>query len=88
MHSDWLKQVMWLFNESDCVISAREHSLTSLYITVRLTSCSTGWDLAKQANLFIVSIQQNSLIQTSQTGGQPYSDISPYEGKWVFSVSA
>ena len=27
----------------------------------------------------IVSIQQNSWIQTSQTGGHPYSDISPYE---------
>ena len=36
-------------------------------------------DLAKQANLFTVSIQQNSWIQTSQTGGQPYSDISPYK---------
>ena len=29
-------------------------------ITVRLTSCLTGQNLAKQANLFIVSIQQNS----------------------------
>ena len=36
-------------------------------------------DLDKQANLFIVSIQQNSWIQTSQIGGQPYNDISPYE---------
>ena len=29
--------------------------------------------------LFIVLIQQNSWIQTIQTGGQPYIDISPYE---------
>ena len=29
-------------------------------ITVWLTSCLTGKDLAQQANLFIVSIQQNS----------------------------
>ena len=48
-------------------------------------------DLAKQANLFTVSIQQNSWIQTSQTGGQPYSDISPYEVNecslmWLFGT--
>ena len=29
-------------------------------ITIWLTSCLTGWDLAKQANMFVVSIQKNS----------------------------
>ena len=32
-----------------------------------------------------VVIYKFGWIQTSQTGGQPYSDTSPYESKWVFS---
>ena len=32
-----------------------------------------------QTSKSVVLIQQNSWIQTSQAGGQPYSDIPPYE---------
>ena len=48
-------------------------------ITVQLTSCLTGED---SAALFMFNSQHIYLfgqIQTSQTGGQPYSDNSPYE---------
>ena len=43
-------------------------------VTVWLTSWSTVLDFAKEVNLLIVLIHQNSLIQTSKTGGQPCSD--------------
>ena len=47
-------------------------------ITVRLNSCLAGLDSTKQ----VTSTQQSHWIQTSQTVGQPYSDISPYKRKW------
>ena len=47
-------------------------------ITVRLTSCLTGLDLAEQVNLLLIKHKQSSWIQTSQTGGQLYSDTSPH----------
>ena len=55
-------------------------------ITVQLTSCLTGLDLAKQVNLLIVWIQQSSWIQTNQTGSQPYTDTSPYKVSQCFLV--
>ncbi len=41
-------------------------------ITVQLTSCLTGLETAVSLDL------QNRLIQTSQMGGQRYSDTSPF----------
>ena len=49
-------------------------------ITVWLTSCLTGLDMAEQVNLLLIKHEQSSWIQTSQTGGQPYSDTSPNAG--------
>ena len=48
--------------------SSREHSLTSYggSIIVRLTSCLTGLDLAKQVNLFLIKHSQSSWIKTNQ----------------------
>ena len=48
-------------------------------MTVWLTSSLISLDLAKQLNLKIVWVQQNSSIPTSQIGGNPYNDTSPYE---------
>ena len=48
-------------------------------ITVQLTSCLTGFDLAKQVNVLWIKPKQSSWIITSQKGGQLYSDTSPYE---------
>ena len=48
-------------------------------ITERLTSCLTGLDFAEQVNLLLIKHKQIILIQTSQTGGQPFSETSPYE---------
>ena len=47
-------------------------------ITVPLTSCLTGLEsAARQLTIFCFYLQ-NRLIQTSQTGGQWYSDTSPF----------
>jgi hypothetical protein len=43
-------------------------------ITVPLTSCLTGLELADNFCFYL----QNRLFQTSQTGGQQYSDNSPF----------
>jgi hypothetical protein len=43
-------------------------------ITVQLTSCLTG--LESSVCLLTIFVLQNRLIQTSQTGGQQYSDTS------------
>jgi len=43
-------------------------------ITVLLTSCSTGLESAVNICFYL----QNRQIQTSQTGGQRYSDTSPF----------
>ena len=48
-------------------------------ITVHLTSCLTGLDSTKQVNMLLIQLKQSSWILTSQTGGQPHSDTSPYE---------
>jgi len=50
-------------------------------ITVPLTSCLTGLDSAVwQLTFFYL---QNRLIQTSKTGGQWYSDTSPFSIPWT-----
>jgi hypothetical protein len=47
-------------------------------ITVLLTSCLTGLESAVwQLTIFCFNLQ-NRLIQTSKTGGQQYSDASPF----------
>jgi len=52
-------------------------------ITVPLTSCLTGLESGvTQLNVFVFCLQ-NRLIQTGQTGGQWYSDTSPFSIPWV-----
>ncbi len=46
-------------------------------ITLPLTSYLTGLESAVSQLTFLVFILQNIQIQTSQTGGQWYSDTSP-----------
>ena len=53
-------------------------------ITIRLTSCLTDLNSTKLVNLYRIQHKQSNRILTSQTGGQPYSDTSPYE---VFECS-
>ena len=48
-------------------------------ITVRLTSCLTGLDLARRVNMLWIKHKLSSWILTSITGGQLYRDTSPYE---------
>ena len=48
-------------------------------ITVWLTFCLTGLDSTKLVNLYLIQHKQSNRILTSQTGGQSYSDTSPYE---------
>jgi hypothetical protein len=50
-------------------------------ITVPLTSCLTGLESAVTTNNFCFYIK-NRLIQTSQTGGQQYSDTFPFSIPW------
>jgi hypothetical protein len=55
-------------------------------ITVPLTSCLTGsesavWQLTTDNFCFYLL---NRLIQTSETGGQQYSDTSPLSIPWVY----
>ena len=45
-------------------------------ITVQLTGLA-GFDLTKHENLLLIQHKQRSLIQTSKTGGNMYSDASP-----------
>ncbi len=47
-------------------------------ITVPLASCLTGFELTVWQLTIFCFYLQNRLIQTSQTGGQPYSDTSPF----------
>ncbi len=66
-------------------------------ITVLLTSCLTGLELAVWQLKFFCFYLQNRLIQTSQTGGQQYSDTSPFsipclilrlvENKWFGTLT-
>ena len=58
----------------------RQRTLTyfvSRSITVRLTSCLTSYDSAALLVLNYIVIYKYGRIQTSQTGGQTYSDTSP-----------
>ena len=49
-------------------------------ITVRMTSSLTGFDLTEQVKLLLfIQQKQSSKSQTSKTGGQQYTDTSPYE---------
>ena len=48
-------------------------------ITVRLASCLTGLYSTKLVYLYLIQHKQSSWILTSQTGGQLYSDTSPYK---------
>ena len=66
--------------ESICLFKQR----TLIYlvrgsITVRLTSCLTGLDSIKLVNLYLIQHKKSIWILTGQTGGQTYSDTSPYE---------
>jgi hypothetical protein len=56
-------------------------------ITVPLTSCLTGLESAVW-QLTIFFYLQNRLIQTSQTGGQQYSDTFPFSITWVWYKSS
>jgi hypothetical protein len=51
-------------------------------ITVLLTSCLTGVKSAVWQLTIFVFYLQNRLIQTSQTGGQQYSNTSPFSIPW------
>jgi hypothetical protein len=50
-------------------------------VTVPLTSCLTGLD-CMTTDIFCFYLQKR-LIQTSQTGGQWYSDTSPFSIPWL-----
>ncbi len=50
-------------------------------VIVPLTSCLTGLESAVTTDNFCLYLQ-NRLIQTSQTGGQWYSDTSPFSIPW------
>ncbi len=51
-------------------------------ITVSLTSCLTGLESAVWQLTIFVFFMQNRLVQTSQTGGQWYSDTFPFSIPW------
>ena len=51
-------------------------------VTVPLTSCLTGLESAAWQLNYLGFDLQNRLIQTSQTGGQWYSDTSPFCIPW------
>jgi len=51
-------------------------------ITVPLTSCLIGLELAVWQLTFFCFYLQNRLIQTSQTGGQWYNDTPPFSIPW------
>ena len=46
----------------------------SMYLL--LTSCLTDWDSNKEVNLFKFNLYMSYSIQTSQTGGQKYIEVS------------
>jgi hypothetical protein len=56
--------------------------------TVPLTSCLTGLESAAWQLTIFCFYLQNRLIQTSQTGGQQYSDTSLISIPWYKSLSA
>ncbi len=52
-------------------------------ITVQLTSCLTVLESAVLQLTIFCFYFQNRLIQTGQTGGQWYSDTSPFSIPWT-----
>jgi hypothetical protein len=52
------------------------------HITLLLTSCLTGLESAVWQLTIFCYYLQNRLIRTSQTGGQLYSDTSPFSAPW------
>ncbi len=54
-------------------------------ITVLLTSCLTGLESAVLTTDDFCFYLQNRQIQTSQTGGQQYSDTSPFSIPWTIT---
>ncbi len=52
-------------------------------ITVPLTSCLTSLESVEWQLTIFCFYLQNRLIQTSQTGGQQYSDTFPYSIPWA-----
>jgi hypothetical protein len=54
-------------------------------ITVPLTSCLTGLESSVRQLTIFVFYLQNRLIQTGQTGGQWYSDTSPFSIPWLIT---
>ena len=52
-------------------------------ITVPLTSCFTGLESAVWQLTIFVFICKTDQSQTSQTGGQQYSDTSPFSIPWL-----
>jgi hypothetical protein len=57
-------------------------------ITVPLTSCLTGPEISCMATNNFCFYLQNRLIQTSQTGGQQYSDTSPFSIPWLMPLNS
>ena len=53
-------------------------------MTVWLTSCLIGLDLAERVNLLLIKHKQSSWIQTSQTGSQPYYHTSYVSVLYVY----
>ena len=70
--------------ERECICKRRGQRTLTFFVRGRITVWLTSWltvlDLAKQANLLFKHKQSSWIqIQTSQTGGQPYSDTSHFE---------
>ena len=63
------------------VAAENTHLLCKGSITVQLTPCLTGFELAKQVNLFLILTFFSMKLNPKQTGGQPYSDTSSYKLK-------
>jgi hypothetical protein len=57
-------------------------------ITVPVTSCLTGLESAVWQLTIFVFICKNRVIQTNQTGGQWYSDPSPFSIPCLYSLNA
>ncbi len=56
-------------------------------ITVLLTSCLTGFESAVWQLTIFAFICKNRLIETSQTGGQRYSDTSPFSIPFMLGLN-
>jgi len=52
-------------------------------ITVPLTTCLTGFGISCMTHDNFCFYLQNGLIQTSQTGGQQYSNTSFFSIPWL-----